>query len=263
MSGRRANDLSGKEWARYSISVWSDISKTGDERRLKHPALFPKMLVERLINCFTTQDELIVLDPFMGSGTTLVAAKNLGKNGIGFDISSDYVELARRRLAQANLFAEHEFTIYHQDAKTVPEVLEQNSVDLCITSPPYWDILMQKRTADRKEIRNYGNTEGDLGQISGYGHFLDSLSSVFKGVFHVLKPSKYCIVNVMDLRKGDQFYPLHSDLAACMQSLGFIFDDLIIWDRRQEYHNLRTLGYPSVFRVNRIHEFLLIFKKPG
>jgi DNA modification methylase len=51
---KRANYLSGRDWKRYSISVWNDIRKTKDEARLKHPAMFPKMLVERLIECFTT-----------------------------------------------------------------------------------------------------------------------------------------------------------------------------------------------------------------
>ncbi|NMB25437.1 MAG: site-specific DNA-methyltransferase [Firmicutes bacterium] len=262
MVKKRANDLGGKEWARYSISVWNDISKTGDERRLRHPAMFPEMLVKRVISCFTTSEELYVLDPFMGSGTTLVAAQDMGRHGIGFELNPEYAELAKRRLAQTNLFGTDTFSIYNQDANTIPRVLQHDSMDLCVTSPPYWDILLQKRTADHKEIRNYGEEDGDLGRIRDYDRFLDALGQIFQGVFLVLKPGKYCIVNVMDLRKGDQFYPLHSDLASCMQSLGFIFDDMIIWDRRQEYNNLRTLGYPSVFRLNRIHEFLLVFKKP-
>ncbi len=45
-----------------------------------------------------------------------------------------------------------------------------------------------------------------------------------------------------------------------MQDIGFIYDDLIIWNRKGEYNNLRPLGYPSVFRVNKIREFVLIFK---
>jgi hypothetical protein len=73
-------------------------------------------------------------------------------------------------------------------------------------------------------------------------------------------------VNVMDLRKQSQFYPLHSDLAARLSEAGrerrFIYDDLIVWDRRADYNNLRPLGYPAVFRINKVHEFLLIFRKP-
>ena len=66
----------------------------------------------------------------------------------------------------------------------------------------------------------------------------------------------------MDIRKGPHFFPLHMDLTAVMQQLGFFLDDIIIWDRRQEYNNLRPLGYPYVFRVNKIHEFIMIYQKP-
>ena len=48
-----------------------------------------------------------------------------------------------------------------------------------------------------------------------------------------------------------------------MTEIGFEFEDIIIWDRKQEYSNLRPLGYPYVFRVNKVHEYILIFKKQG
>ena len=50
--------------------------------------------------------------------------------------------------------------------------------------------------------------------------------------------------------------------SAKMQDIGFLFDDIIIWDRKQEYNNLRPLGHPSVFRTNKVHEYILIFQKP-
>ena len=82
-------------------------------------------------------------------------------------------------------------------------------------------------------------------------------------MFIVLKQGSYCVVDVMDIRKKSKFYPFHIDIAQMMQEIGFIFDDIIIWDRRLGYNDLRPLGYPSVFRVNKIHEYLLIFLKPG
>lgn len=78
----------------------------------------------------------------------------------------------------------------------------------------------------------------------------------------VLKPGAYCCVVVMDLRKKDQFYPFHSDLASHMRAAGFKYDDLIIWNRGSENNHLRPLGFPSVFRVNNVHEFVLIMQKP-
>ena len=259
---KRANELNGSQWTKYSISVWNDIRKTSDETRLKHPAMFPETLINRLLSVFTNADENTVLDPFMGSGSTLLAAKNINKSGIGFETNKEYIEIAKERLAQQSLFDNTNQTIYHDDSINIPKYIDEDSVDICIKSPPYWDILSQKRTADKKAIRNYGSLDGDISRISDYEEFISALCNIFTCVYKSLKPSKYCIVNVMDIRKKDKFYPLHSDLANKMQETGFIYDDLIIWDRRQEYNNLRCLGYPYVFRLNRIHEYLLIFKKP-
>ena len=66
----------------------------------------------------------------------------------------------------------------------------------------------------------------------------------------------------MDIRKKDQFFPFHMDLAYRLHNVRFKFDDLIIWDRRADYNNFKPLGYPSVFRVNKAHEFIVIAQKP-
>ena len=113
-----------------------------------------------------------------------------------------------------------------------------------------------------KKIRDYGDNPDDLSRIQDYDDFLNELVKIFKVVYQVLLPGKYCLVNVMDIRKKDKFYAFHADLSSRMQAIGFVLDDIIIWDRRQEYNNLRPLGYPYVFRINRIHEYILIFQKP-
>jgi len=263
-SEKRANDLDGRQWTSYSISVWRDIRKTSAEQQLRHPAMFPVMLVQRIIKCFTTASEKRVLDPFMGSGSTLVGACQLGRAGIGLEVYPHYIELAQQRLALYTKNCDGSFPcqIHEKDARQLTDVVDRDSIDLCITSPPYWNILSERRTADYKQIRNYGDSAMDLGQISEYVPFVASLGEVFRQVLEVLKPGKYCVVNVMDLRKRNQFYPYHSDLAAELQRIGFIYDDIIIWDRSHEYNNLRPLGYPAVFRVNKVHEYLLIFQKP-
>ena len=63
------------------------------------------------------------------------------------------------------------------------------------------------------------------------------------------------------MRKKDKFYPLHIDVSRIMTEIGFELEDIIIWDRQHEYNNMKTLGYPWVFRVNKVHEFLCIFWK--
>lgn len=259
-----ANELDGKTWLRYSISIWSDIRKSSEESDLHHPAIFPISLASRLIEIFTNSDQHVIVDPFAGMGSTIIAARNLGKQGIGIELNPNYVEKARKRLETKSLLEEPKGNglIYHANALNILQHIAFESVDLVITSPPYWDILSMKRSADYKAIRDYGNESDDLGKIEDYNEFLKKLADIFSQVFQVLRPSAYCCVIVMDIRKKNKFYPFHSDLSDTMQSIGFVYDDLIIWDRRHEYNNMRPLGYPSVFRVNKAHEFILIFQKP-
>lgn len=260
---KRANDLDGKTWLQYSLSVWNDIKKSQEEIKLKHPAMFPSQLAERLIKSFTTYRQKKILDPFVGVGSTLLAAKTLGKHGIGFEISEEYVQIAKQRLKQGNFFEKGETEIYCEDARNLFEYVRRGSIDLCITSPPYWNILSQKRTADSKQIRDYAEKSSNLGSIADYKVFLKELQGVFAKVKVALKPLAHCCIIVMDIRKGPSFYPFHMDISHFMtEGLGFILEDIIIWDRRLDYSNLRPLGYPSVFRINKIHEFILIFRKP-
>jgi hypothetical protein len=85
---------------------------------------------------------------------------------------------------------------------------------------------------------------------------------IMRQVWIALRPGKYCLMVVMDLRKKSRFYPFHADMATAMQDIGYLYDDLIIWDRRHEYNNMRPLGYPYTFRINKAHEYILIFQKP-
>ena len=281
----RLNYLDGKTWSKYSISVW-DLVKTPSEARLGHPAMFPLELCERLISIYTKVGD-VVLDPFMGSGSVLVSAKKLGRKGIGFDIVPEFVELARKRLENQKIeiafstriteFLRDEEKVeeirrrlkqvditpevYCADARTLLNYIKPCTVDLCITSPPYWKVHKRKRTADYKKPRPYSNLENDLGNIEDYKKFLGELAKVFRNVQKVLKQGKRCIVVVMDIRVGGEFIPFHADVMEMMRKAGFTIEDIIIWDRHREYNNLRPLGYPYTFIVNKVHEYILIFRK--
>lgn len=100
----RANDLDGQTWTRYSISVWSDIKKSEEERGLQHPALFPEQLVRRAMDCFMAPEDDHVLDPFAGSGATIVAAERAGRRGTGIEIYDKFITIGEQRLAQRSLF---------------------------------------------------------------------------------------------------------------------------------------------------------------
>ncbi len=260
-----ANELDGKTWTRYSISIWSELRKTTEEMMLRHPAMFPLELASRAIACFTNASDQVVLDPFAGVGTTVIAARQAGKRGIGIEISPEFARIAQDRLTYVLPLEDipgGEGIIHTDDAHNLLNYVQPETVDFCLTSPPYWDILLRPRTADYKEQRDYGDAEADIGKIADYKEFLAALGKIMEGVFAALRPGKYCLVVVMDIRKKDRFYPFHADVATTMQDVGFIFDDLLIWDRRHEYNNMRPLGYPYVFRVNKAHEYILIFQKP-
>lgn len=263
---KRLNELDGKEWLQYSFSIWRDIKKTKEEKQLKHPAIFPLQLTDRIIKIFT-KSNMSVLDPFMGTGSTIISATLNNRKAIGFELSKEFYDIVKKRLnvLQLDLFKNTDENIdpviYNDDCRNLKKYIEPNTIDLCLTSPPYWDILNMKRTSDKKDSVNYSNSSKDLGNIDDYGEFLNELQSIFKHVYDVLKPGGYCVVVVMDIRKKSNFFPFHSDLATKMQEVGFKFDDIIIWDRQHEYNNMRPLGYPYKFRVNKVHEYILIFSK--
>jgi DNA modification methylase len=279
---KRRTKLDGKTWLRYSISVWDDIEKSPEERALRHPAMFPVALVERLLDCYMWEDG-VVLDPFLGSGSTLIAARNKGYSGVGFEIVRDFVKLALQRITaplplegdkvavqlvlpgeQVNLNQSRQaIAIIYDDARNMETYLPPASISTLITSPPYWVIHRRARTADYKKPRPYSEMASDLGNIDRYEDFLAELRKIFASAYQLLKPSAYCIVNVMDLRYGASFIPYHVDIITQLTQIGFSLEDIIIWNRVKEYNNLRPLGYPHKFIVNKVHEYLLIFRKPS
>jgi adenine-specific DNA methylase len=260
---KRANNLDGKTWLQRSFSIWRDIPKTKEEKSLNHPAVFPIDLASRLIDIFTKGKTSVVLDCFAGSGSTLIAGLLKEMRVIGFDLNPKFRDEFLNRLETTNplYFQSANFEYHTQDAKKMSKIVPLNSVDFCFTSPPYWDILNRQRTADYKQNNKYSESVNDLGNIADYKQFLEGLKEVFREVHKALKPKSYFVLNVMDLRKKDIFYPLHSDASTIAQEIGFKFEDILIWDRQNEYNNMRPLGYPYKFIVNKVHEYLLIFRK--
>jgi len=258
---KRLNNLDGRTWERYSISVW-DIVKSREEIMLGHPAMFPKELCRRLIEIYTKKGD-VVLDPMMGSGSAIIVARDMERKGMGFDINPDFVDLAKKRLSQQKLVQldVEEPDIYCDDAVNLLKYIKPNSVDFVVTSPPYWNIHTRKRTADYKKPRPYSMLERDLGNVTDFDEFMNELKSIFQKVHTILKNGKRCVIVVMDIRQGSQFFPFHISISNMMTEVGFVFEDIIIWDRGKEYSNLRPLGYPYVFIVNKVHEYILIFRK--
>lgn len=91
------SDISAEEFMESTLSVWQVQPESA--RRVGHPAPFPVELARRVIRLYSYVED-VVLDPFMGSGTTCVAARQTGRHYLGFEVSAQYCALARERLAR-------------------------------------------------------------------------------------------------------------------------------------------------------------------
>lgn len=91
----RQSTIPRQDFLEWTKSVWT--FPTVSARKIGHPAPFPEELPHRLIQLYTFKGE-VVLDPFVGSGTTCVAAKADGRNYVGYEVNEEYVELAEGRL---------------------------------------------------------------------------------------------------------------------------------------------------------------------
>jgi modification methylase len=106
--------IAKEEWTpRKECLGWGEIWRVAPETNNEHPAPYPLKLAERVISSATFETDLI-LDPFLGSGTTLVAAKILGRKAIGIEISEKYCDIAAKRLSQSVMQLE----IPKEDVKT-------------------------------------------------------------------------------------------------------------------------------------------------
>jgi site-specific DNA-methyltransferase (adenine-specific) len=113
---KEQSKLTQEEWSQYFTGHWNFPGEKQD----KHLAMFPEELPRRLIKMFSFVDDT-VLDPFLGSGTTSLAAKNLDRNSIGYEINEDYLPTIREKLGirQKDIFKEAVVEIIKQEGVTI------------------------------------------------------------------------------------------------------------------------------------------------
>jgi DNA modification methylase len=243
----------------------------------QHPATFAENDVEKLI-LFFTKKGASVLDPFLGSGSTLVACLNTERNGYGVELVEKWAAIARRRLQLARLHRRRRGTDLTPESKTLElQVLRGDSrvalrrfdsayFDFVVTSPPYWKILTKAKDHKSRRERlskglptQYSEDSRDLGNAGEYTQFLNELARVFAECYRVLKSGKYMVVVVSDFRHGTEFISFHSDLAMAVQRVGFTLEGITILV--QDSKNLYPYGMPYAFVSNIHHQYVLIFRK--
>jgi DNA modification methylase len=264
------NALTAKEWITETVSVWRQRGlgrghpDTAIERQ--HPAPFSFTDVARLVRFFTKPGQT-VLDPFVGIGSTLKAAALEGRNGIGIELEKEFVKLSKERLKSEVDSGDVEPTsqeILQGDARKVMATLEDDSVDLVITSPPYWNILhkkdhkaIQEREAKGLKTR-YSDAKADLGNIPVYDDFLDELTGILVQAKRVLKHKKYMAIIVSDFREGPRLRMFHADIASRLEREGFVLQGITIL--HQTHKRVFPYGYPASYVPNIHHQYIVILR---
>lgn len=263
----RLNDLDPKEWIKFQKSWFIHNPPPRRDEVTQHPAKFPETLAQEFIEFFTKEGG-VVLDPMVGTGSTLIAALRAGRNSIGVELNSQYAAIAadlvedeRRELAGAA--ADLEARVVNADAARLEE-LELPGIDYVLTSPPYWDMLHARGAETQKERRDdedldvvYSDDPRDLGNVEQYEEFLDRLVSIYQQLAAVLKPRAYLTIIVKNIKKGGTIYPLAWDLASRLRST-FTLKDERIWC--QDNIRLAPYGMGNAWVSNTFHHYCLQFR---
>lgn len=269
---KHINCLTAKEWIKAQLGVWQFAYEGRDIRdKNAHPATFPIALANRCISLFTHAGEL-VLDPFVGSGTTLVAAQDLDRNAAGFDLKPEYIALSQSRLAPLPLGQSRQLAVC-ADARQIADYLEPESVSLILTSPPYANLLnrprlnksrrgLERRNDQYLKTEQYSQDARDLG-ILPMDDYQQSMTEIYAGLLPLLKERGHCVIDVPDLWLENQRVTLHLAVVNALQSAGYELRNTIIWDRTNIVNRVGIFGWPSNYiTMGTTFEYLLDFWKP-
>lgn len=266
------NCLTAKEWLKNQLGVWQFTYEGRDVRdKTKHPATFPLSLAKKCIELFSHRGELVI-DPFVGSGTTLVSARDVSRNSIGFDLNSDYINLCNERLREQTLFSETQQTPVCDDARNIKNYLEPETISLLLTSPPYANLLNRKRKnksrRDRKndqymKVEQYSQDPRDLG-ILALDEYGKELAKIYAELLPFLKPKGHCVINVPDMWWENQRITIHMTVIEALRSVGYELRNTIIWDRLNIVNRIGIFGWPSNYiTMGTTFEYILDFWKPA
>lgn len=197
----------------------------------------------------------VILDQFVGSGTTLIECKLLGRKGIGIDVNPNAIVLTRDRL---NFHYEpFDIPIYEQctylgDAGNL-DLMKDNSIDFIATHPPYANIIRYSKDKIQEDLSNVKNID----------EYILEMEKVAKESYRVLKSGKYAAILIGDTRRNKHHIPIAFRVMQAFLKAGFILKEDIIkiqhqmkgttfWAKRSQELNFLLLK----------HEHLFVFRKP-
>ena len=270
---KHLNCMTAKDWIKSQLGVWQ-FNYSGRDIRDKniHPATFPISLSKWLIELFTHEGELVV-DPFVGSGTTLVAAQELNRNAVGFDLQEKFIRLCEERLVLDNLFNRAQQLAIQDDALHIPNYIAPNTVSLIWTSPPYANLLNRKRK--NKSRRGNERKNNQLGKVEQYSQdrrdlgtmpleeYTAVMGDIFECLLPLLHPKAHCVINVPDMWWENERITIHVSLIEELRRRGYELRNTIIWDRTNIVNRIGIFGWPSNYiTMGTTFEYLLDFWRP-
>ena len=211
-------------------------------------SMFPRDILEQLLDFYTERGD-VFYDPFAGHNSRMEVSFRKGRNYIGWDCSKEFMKFNRK--VREHLLKDNPenltIKLVEGDSRKIDE--PDNSVDFIFSSPPYWNLEW------------YGDEPEQLGNLS-YEDFMVGMTEVYAHCFRILKPGKFCIMNVNDFRKGGKYYSYHVDTVNALKSVGFEqFDHIIL-----HYPNAMRKSFPNQIWEEKLmpkgHEHLLVFLKP-
>lgn len=274
----KLNDLTGKEWIKFTKSWFTHRPVRRGDKKIRHPASFPESLIKEFILFFTKQGQL-VLDPFLGTGSTLISCIETNRDGVGFEIVEKYSNISKKRvddmLSQKRgiekLTGEKVpfIKIIKDNSKQLSKIWEKEElplVDYCITSPPYWNQLKRNNMRQKNRVEKgldtiYSENPEEIGTIDDYHNFLAEMKIIFDEVYKIMKNKGYLTIITNNVFFNGRMYPLAFDTVdtLCQKPFIWIPKDEKIWC--QDDKALLPLGINSAWVGNRHHQYCLIFRK--
>ena len=263
----RLNELDPKQWLRFQKSWFIHHPPPRRDQVKQHPAKFPESLAQEFIEFFTKRGQR-VLDPMVGTGSTLVACLRAGRHGFGVELNPAYAQIAREILEQEHAALGEaayatETEVLTADAADLPD-MDLPLFDYMLTSPPYWNMLHSRGAETQRRRRNdraldvvYSDDPADLGNIEDYTEFLERLIAIYTSLKDLLRPRAYLTIIVKNVKKGGVIYPLAWDLALRLREVYSLKDEKI-W--AQDDIRLAPYGMGSAWVSNTFHHYCLQFR---
>lgn len=242
--------------------------KPRSNKEILHPAKFPEELIQIFISELTPPDA-VVCDPMGGTGSTAVAALDVGRRAVVIELDKGWVDIARTRVAEAGGTMPDRWHVLHGDARDVAALIpaEFQPVAYTITSPPYWRILHNtgmhvsdegQRARQAKGLRTtYSESDADLGNITDYHQFINELAGIYNRCGDVMESGRVLTIITKNVKFERAQYPIAWDLVfkLCGADGHFAYAGTTFWC--QDNVALKPFGMGCDWISNILHNYCI------